>query len=128
MASHPDTRPAIDIRLAQVHSPANGDNVDSRKSSSSGQIECLSSDFSRSQRHNSLDAELELTVNSLPAHDGERPGSCNPNFSGLMHEITISTYDMPKFLAQLTSILSDIGLNIQEAHAFSTIDPFKSLH
>ncbi|KAL9680948.1 hypothetical protein QQ045_012729 [Rhodiola kirilowii] len=41
-----------------------------------------------------------------------------------MHEITISTYDMPKFLAQLTSILSDIGLNIQEAHAFSTIDGY----
>ncbi|XP_031742701.1 serine/threonine-protein kinase STY8-like [Cucumis sativus] len=37
-----------------------------------------------------------------------------------MHEITISTIDKPKLLSQLTSLLSEIGLNIQEAHAFST--------
>ncbi|KAH9693605.1 serine/threonine-protein kinase STY46 [Citrus sinensis] len=42
----------------------------------------------------------------------------------LMHEITISTNDKPKLLSQLTSLLSEIGLNIQEAHAFSTVDGY----
>ncbi|XP_028219897.1 serine/threonine-protein kinase STY46-like isoform X3 [Glycine soja] len=41
-----------------------------------------------------------------------------------MHEITISTDDKPKLLSQLTALLSEIGLNIQEAHAFSTTDGF----
>ncbi|KAF3946070.1 hypothetical protein CMV_027624, partial [Castanea mollissima] len=41
-----------------------------------------------------------------------------------MHEITISTYHKPKILSQLSSLLAEIGLNIQEAHAFSTIDGY----
>ncbi|RDX70224.1 Serine/threonine-protein kinase STY46, partial [Mucuna pruriens] len=41
-----------------------------------------------------------------------------------MHEITISTNDKPKLLCQLTSLLSETGLDIQEAHAFSTIDGY----
>ncbi|KAM0057624.1 putative dual-specificity kinase TKL-Pl-4 family [Helianthus debilis subsp. tardiflorus] len=41
-----------------------------------------------------------------------------------MHEITFSTIDRPKLLSQLTSLLSEAGLNIQEAHAFSTADGF----
>ncbi|KAI9396737.1 hypothetical protein POPTR_004G179100v4 [Populus trichocarpa] len=43
-------------------------------------------------------------------------------FEGYMHEITFSTDDKPKLLSQLTSLVADIGLNIQEAHAFSTVD------
>ncbi|XP_013622569.1 PREDICTED: tyrosine-protein kinase FRK-like isoform X2 [Brassica oleracea var. oleracea] len=41
-----------------------------------------------------------------------------------MHEITFSTIDKPKLLSQLTSLLGELGLNIQEAHAFSTADGF----
>ncbi|KAA0040325.1 serine/threonine-protein kinase STY46 isoform X1 [Cucumis melo var. makuwa] len=41
-----------------------------------------------------------------------------------MHEITFSTDDKPKLLSQLTSLLAEIGLNIQEAHAFSTVDGY----
>ncbi|PNX72621.1 ACT-like tyrosine kinase family protein [Trifolium pratense] len=41
-----------------------------------------------------------------------------------MHEITISTSDKPKLFSQLTTLLSEIGLNIQEAHAFSTLDGY----
>ncbi|KAJ0653018.1 putative dual-specificity kinase TKL-Pl-4 family [Helianthus annuus] len=41
-----------------------------------------------------------------------------------MHEVTFSTIDRPKVLSQLTSLLSEVGLNIQEAHAFSTADGF----
>ncbi|XP_050886590.1 serine/threonine-protein kinase STY46 isoform X12 [Lathyrus oleraceus] len=45
-------------------------------------------------------------------------------FSRPMHEITISTSDKPKLFSQLTTLLSEIGLNIQEAHAFSTLDGY----
>ncbi|XP_058220615.1 serine/threonine-protein kinase STY17-like [Rhododendron vialii] len=39
-------------------------------------------------------------------------------------EIAFSTVDKPKLLNQLTSLLSEIGLNIEEAHAFSTSDGY----
>ncbi|XP_031400791.1 serine/threonine-protein kinase STY17-like isoform X2 [Punica granatum] len=45
-------------------------------------------------------------------------------FSRPMHEITFSTLDKPKLLSQLTALLAEIDLNIQEAHAFSTVDGF----
>jgi UTP:GlnB (protein PII) uridylyltransferase len=41
-----------------------------------------------------------------------------------MHEITFSTIDKPKLLSELTSLLGELGLNIQEAHAFSTNDGY----
>ncbi|KAK7812948.1 serine/threonine-protein kinase sty17, partial [Quercus suber] len=50
--------------------------------------------------------------------------SVTPYLSRPMHEITFSTIDKPKTLNQLTSLLSEIGLNIIEAHAFSTGDGF----
>ncbi|CAN6885662.1 unnamed protein product [Brassica oleracea] len=50
--------------------------------------------------------------------------SSKPHGKGPMHEITFSTIHKPKLLSQLTSLLSELGLNIQEAHAFSTADGF----
>ncbi|KAJ4819409.1 protein tyrosine kinase family protein [Rhynchospora pubera] len=41
-----------------------------------------------------------------------------------IHEIIFSTTDKPKLLAQLSALLSDIGLNIREAHVFSTVDGY----
>lgn len=41
-----------------------------------------------------------------------------------LYEITISTNDKLKLLTQLTCLMSEIGLNIQEAHAFSTNDGY----
>ncbi|XP_015073893.1 serine/threonine-protein kinase STY46-like [Solanum pennellii] len=42
----------------------------------------------------------------------------------LVHEVIFSTIDKPKLLSQLSALLSDIGLNIREAHVFSTIDGY----
>ncbi|XP_044498490.1 serine/threonine-protein kinase STY8-like isoform X2 [Mangifera indica] len=50
--------------------------------------------------------------------------SLSAHCSKPMHEITFSTVDKPKLLTQLTSLLGEIGLNIHEAHAFSTVDGF----
>ncbi|KAG8044614.1 hypothetical protein GUJ93_ZPchr0152g29213 [Zizania palustris] len=42
----------------------------------------------------------------------------------LVHEIIFSSIDKPKLLSQLSSLLSEVGLNIREAHVFSTTDGF----
>ncbi|XP_023550620.1 serine/threonine-protein kinase STY46-like isoform X3 [Cucurbita pepo subsp. pepo] len=41
-----------------------------------------------------------------------------------IHEVIFSTIDKPKLLSQLSALLSDIGLNIREAHVFSTSDDY----
>ncbi|KAL6515432.1 hypothetical protein OROHE_018466 [Orobanche hederae] len=41
-----------------------------------------------------------------------------------IHEVIFSTLDKPKLLSQLSALLSDIGLNIREAHVFSTADGY----
>lgn len=41
-----------------------------------------------------------------------------------IHEVVFSTVDKPKLLSQLSALLSDIGLNIREAHVFSTTDGY----
>ncbi|XP_022141400.1 serine/threonine-protein kinase STY8-like [Momordica charantia] len=41
-----------------------------------------------------------------------------------IHEVIFSTVDKPKLLSQLSALLSDIGLNIREAHVFSTSDGY----
>eukprot|EP01018_Ginkgo_biloba_P012816 Gb_06578 [translate_table: standard] len=41
-----------------------------------------------------------------------------------IHEITFSTIDKPKLLSQLSALLADIGLDIREAHVFSTNDGY----
>ncbi|KAK4766948.1 hypothetical protein SAY86_014699 [Trapa natans] len=41
-----------------------------------------------------------------------------------VHEVIFSTVDKPKLLSQLSALLSDIGLNIREAHVFSTCDGY----
>ncbi|CAL5004631.1 unnamed protein product [Urochloa decumbens] len=40
----------------------------------------------------------------------------------LLHEIIFSSNDRPKLLSRLTALLSEVGLNIQEAHVYSTKD------
>ncbi|KAK8467315.1 hypothetical protein PHAVU_007G016500 [Phaseolus vulgaris] len=69
---------------------------------------------------NSADA-LELDD---PGTESGQSSSKYSSRQSPMHEITISTDDKPKLLSQLTALLAEIGLNIQEAHAFSTTDGY----
>nr|XP_029118309.1 serine/threonine-protein kinase STY17 isoform X2 [Elaeis guineensis] len=41
-----------------------------------------------------------------------------------IYEIIFSSIDKPKLLSQLSALLSDVGLNIREAHVFSTTDGY----
>ncbi|EEE70151.1 hypothetical protein OsJ_30202 [Oryza sativa Japonica Group] len=63
---------------------------------------------------------LEASKSQGQDHDST---SDNVNYRP-MHEITFSTIDKPKLLSELTSLLGELGLNIQEAHAFSTNDGY----
>ncbi|KAH7297639.1 hypothetical protein KP509_25G004400 [Ceratopteris richardii] len=41
-----------------------------------------------------------------------------------LHEVTFATLDKSRLLSELSSLLGDVGLNIREAHVFSTVDGY----
>ncbi|TYH78159.1 hypothetical protein ES332_D04G206100v1 [Gossypium tomentosum] len=59
----------------------------------------------------------------LPQSNASPPSLVDFSFRP-MHEVTFSTEDKPKLLSQLTALLAEVGLNIQEAHVFSTVDGY----
>ncbi|BBN18135.1 protein MpMAPKKK20 [Marchantia polymorpha subsp. ruderalis] len=74
---------------------------------------------------------LALDLNNRPSHPEEDKDDAKDHSSqGLklphapMHEVTFSTIDKPKLLSQLSALLADVGLNIREAHVFSTVDGY----
>ncbi|KAG6646382.1 serine/threonine-protein kinase STY17-like isoform X3 [Carya illinoinensis] len=133
LAEDPANRPAFDVRLVQVYPIASGNSIDSVHSDSSMKEDAQSSynNLSKQGIHlpptfgssSNLEAPA-LQASRAHVEDGDSAMNVTPSFPMPMHEITFSTVDKPKLLNQLTLILSEIGLNIQEAHAFSTLDGF----
>ncbi|KAJ6998896.1 serine/threonine-protein kinaseY8-like isoform X1 [Populus alba x Populus x berolinensis] len=122
MAHNPATRPAIEVRLVQVPRQSDehsGDPVDSEL-----QLQYL--DYLGKHSIHPPPAFGSLSDSELlrKYQDKDITVIARPLCFRLAHEITISTNDKPKLLSQLTSLLSEIGLNIQEAHAFSTTDGY----
>ncbi|XP_039824083.1 serine/threonine-protein kinase STY8-like isoform X2 [Panicum virgatum] len=67
------------------------------------------------------------TTNSDAHEEGADTGEAFYQVKGIythIHEILFSTTDKPKLLSQLSALLSDIALNIREAHVFSTTDGY----
>ncbi|XP_068304195.1 serine/threonine-protein kinase STY46-like isoform X2 [Pyrus communis] len=122
MAHDPATRPAVQVRLVQVRS-ASGSNS-SRKANA--QCSAAASNESHPPPAFGLSPDLQLALEAEQLHvdQGDNSVYASQLFTRSMHEITISTNDKPKLLSELTSLLSDIGLNIQEAHAYSTTDGY----
>ncbi|XP_058090771.1 serine/threonine-protein kinase STY46-like isoform X2 [Magnolia sinica] len=133
LAHDPENRPVFEVRVVQVPPVTDGNPVDSFPSNSSSKEDgqSSSSNFSKQSIHPppafgsspNLEA-LALEVNKPNVQDGDSVVNANPLFPRSMHEITFSTDDKPKLLSQLTALLAEIGLNIQEAHAFSTVDGY----
>ncbi|KAF8377155.1 hypothetical protein HHK36_030528 [Tetracentron sinense] len=73
-------------------------------------------DLNLDVRKNSEDIERKYVMENF---SGRQEVSYVP-----IHEIIFSTIDKPKLLSQLSAILSDIELNIREAHVFSTTDGY----
>ncbi|CAI9111012.1 OLC1v1011143C1 [Oldenlandia corymbosa var. corymbosa] len=132
LARDPKNRPAFDVRPVKVH-PTSVDESESVHTDSPTREDAQSRLNESNQwgihapptfgSASNLEA-LGLQANG--AHDGSIENDVNSiiRTSRPMHEITFSTNDKPKVLSQLTTLLSEMGLNIEEAHAFSTTDGF----
>ncbi|XVE94479.1 hypothetical protein REPUB_Repub02eG0012600 [Reevesia pubescens] len=129
-ARDPPSRPAIEVRLVQVHSALVGNRVESGHLKFARKADAQCSDYPNKKRVHpppafGTSSDLELVHEAKRGvKDMDVIVNAKPFHYRLMHEITISTNDKPKLLTQLTSLLSEVGLNIQEAHAFSTTDGY----
>ncbi|KAL2939716.1 Serine/threonine-protein kinase STY17 [Bienertia sinuspersici] len=134
-AEEPDNVLAYHVSVVQVNLTTNGHFDDSIRSYSS------MDEGSQGSVKNNIGLGLSLSLHppptfssipSLDSHGVNFDVEDSDSFSNAaisqssraMHEITFSTIDKPKLLNQLTSLLSEMSLNIQEAHAFSTVDGF----
>ncbi|KAI3689383.1 hypothetical protein L2E82_47339 [Cichorium intybus] len=73
------------------------------------------------------DLNLEVKRNSLDKDKENLDGDSFRRQDDIhvpIHEVIFSAVDKPKLLSQLSALLSDIGLNIREAHVFSTTDGY----
>ncbi|KAF3551079.1 hypothetical protein DY000_02009054 [Brassica cretica] len=127
-ALDPNNRPVIQVRLVQVQPPtgnisADSTALDSLTTNEPDQASTRKSIHPPPAFGSSPNLEA-LALASTISHDEEEGGTSVPNNSRPLHEITFSTIDKPKLLFQLTALLAELGLNIQEAHAFSTTDGF----
>ncbi|XP_021747828.1 serine/threonine-protein kinase STY17-like isoform X2 [Chenopodium quinoa] len=133
-AEEPPNIFAYDVRVVQVNLTTNGHFGDSFDSHSMDE-------GSHGSVKNSVGLGLSLSLHpppifsslqSLETHGVRYDVEDKDSFvnatilqsTRAMHEITFSTIDKPKLLNQLTSLLSEMSLNIQEAHAFSTVDGY----
>ncbi|XP_057494829.1 serine/threonine-protein kinase STY46-like [Actinidia eriantha] len=121
LARDPDNRPAFEIRLVQVLPSSDGNTVDSSCSRSPRNDDAQS--IHPPPAFGSSPNLEALALEASQLQDGDSDVS-RPHYSRPMHEITFSTDDKPKLLSQLTALLAEVGLNIQEAHAFSTVDGY----
>ncbi|TVU10236.1 hypothetical protein EJB05_43750 [Eragrostis curvula] len=129
-ARDPAQRPAFAVRAVQVSPILDGNQTDG-DSNTAGE-EVASRLLNRQQSIHPPPAfgsstNLEALALEASKSHGQDHDSTSDNGRSLyrpMHEITFSTIDKPKLLSELTSLLGELGLNIQEAHAFSTNDGY----
>ncbi|KAK4786486.1 hypothetical protein SAY86_003175 [Trapa natans] len=123
----PANRPAIQVRLVQILSAFELHSGDPDHSNHPN-MDYDESYFSRKSIHPppafGSSQNLEALSDDVPVRDEDISVHANALYYRFMHEITFSTDDKPKLLSQLTALLSEIGLNIREAHAFSTVDGY----
>ncbi|KAM3362954.1 serine/threonine-protein kinase STY17 [Capsicum galapagoense] len=124
LAEDPENRPAFDVRLVQVQPMYNGvsSNTVDVDPSVKEDIPSIHPPPTFGSAPNLQ--SLEIHDNKAHVNDGESDINSTSRTTRPMHEITFSTIDKPKTLTQLTNIISEIGLNIEEAHVFSTTDGF----
>ncbi|XP_028551666.1 serine/threonine-protein kinase STY17 isoform X3 [Dendrobium catenatum] len=119
--------------LLQVHDPANWPVFDIRtvQMSCGNSFVCNSRAGRNTFIHHPLTFGSSTSLESLALgaskeyiQDEDSVSNAMLPLPKQMHEITFSTVDKPKLLSQLTAVLGELGLNIQEAHVFSTNDGY----
>ncbi|KAI4375811.1 hypothetical protein MLD38_013637 [Melastoma candidum] len=128
LAHDPANRPAIEVRLVQVIPSSeahSNDSIPSGHGSETASYPSKQSSLTAPAFGSSPYPEFHaLEATKSPSKDDDDSVQANSQYFRPMHEITFCSDDKPKLLSQLTSLLSDIGLNIQEAHVFSTVDGY----
>ncbi|CAN4083500.1 unnamed protein product [Withania somnifera] len=124
LAEDPENRPAFDVRLVQVQPMYNGVSINTVDVNPSVNEEIPSIHPPPTFGSAPNLQALEIHDDKVHVNDGESDINSTSRTTRPMHEITFSTIDKPKTLTQLTNIISEIGLNIEEAHVFSTTDGF----
>ncbi|KAG4199988.1 hypothetical protein ERO13_A05G182300v2 [Gossypium hirsutum] len=106
-AHDPSGRPAIQVRLVQLRSAMDGSQVESVHMKFTGKADARCSDYPNKKRVHpppafGTSSDLEFVHNAKRVvKDMEVMFSARPIHYRLMHEITISTNDKPKLLAQM---------------------------
>ncbi|EPS58804.1 hypothetical protein M569_16009, partial [Genlisea aurea] len=121
LAHDPNNGPVFDVRLVQVVPTLD---VNSEDSESSHNIKRGRFSIHPPPAFGSSPNLEALALEASKMETQVRDNGVSDDFVRPLHEITFSTKDKPKLLSQLTSLLAEVGLNIEEAHAFSTIDGF----
>ncbi|XP_024990418.1 serine/threonine-protein kinase STY46-like isoform X1 [Cynara cardunculus var. scolymus] len=129
LAHDPSNGIVFEVRLVQVSPLAESNSDDLGGCSSPGKPIAQSIHpppaFGSSPNLEALALEsLALEAKESLTRNGNGAVNSHTNLPWPMHEITFSTDDKPKLLSQLTCLLAEVGLNIQEAHAFSTVDRY----
>ncbi|KAJ9560271.1 hypothetical protein OSB04_005431 [Centaurea solstitialis] len=129
LAKDPENRPVFHVRLLEnFWTRADADDGDQQEL-----VEVLVPSHARNQEvgfepcSKLEDLNLEVGRNSVAKErvnlEGESSKRANvPDVP--IHEVIFSAIDKPKLLSQLSALLSDIDLNIREAHVFSTTDGY----
>ncbi|VAH54808.1 unnamed protein product [Triticum turgidum subsp. durum] len=124
----PDNRPVFHARfLRYLHDdkPSDADSAPNQNGNCGGS---LASNLSNSNSNGGLKGFDERLMEDLSLgrrkgiDDFEAISARRDTEIPLLHEIIFSSNDKPKLLSQLSTLLSDLGLNIREAHVFSTTD------
>ncbi|EXC19913.1 Serine/threonine-protein kinase HT1 [Morus notabilis] len=141
LARDPEKRPVYHIRFLENISRTDGNDdqdftsilATPRPSSDGANDEVLShkrtrnraSDFEPCSKLEDLNLDVRKTSKDTTEQCAMKKFSRRQESSHVaVHEVIFSTIDKPKLLSQLSALLSDIGLNIREAHVFSTTDGY----
>lgn len=135
LAKDPDNRPAYHVRflenfLAKADGCEDQQLVSIPNADSQGDLPAhdrsrdYESEFEPCSKLEDLNLDVRKNSNDIDSTFLTENLSRRENSHLPIHEVIFSTIDKPKLLSQLSALLSDIGLNIREAHVFSTSDGF----
>ncbi|PRQ24791.1 putative dual-specificity kinase TKL-Pl-4 family [Rosa chinensis] len=143
LAKDPEKRPVYHTRFLESISTGTDDDEDEQFTSnvSTSRLSCneinevaaqphdrtrnCAVDFEPCSRLGDLNLDVRKNAKDVDERDVLESFPRRQDISHMLtHEVIFSSIDKPKLLSQLSALLSDIGLNIREAHVFSTTDGY----
>ncbi|KAL8171932.1 hypothetical protein V2J09_023736 [Rumex salicifolius] len=126
LAKDPVNRPSFHVRFLETKVDGDEDQLHGSPSSSKPSLDADSCHVGSNSRDSEHDLEPCLKMEDLKLDIRQSSWEMQRRqvVSCHIHEVIFSTVDKPKLLSQLSALLSDIGLNIREAHVFSTTDGY----